>query len=152
MRLQLQFQSYNLACFSTRAFDMASFETYTVNHLECFYQHVNLPEKHWHTSVEQLSTPEAQLEFLSVLQKYTLVYVPFENLSLHYSTTKVIDLFPDVLFKKMVPEADGQGEQSHRGGYCMEVNALFGAILRTLGFTVRSVGAKVFTGSGWTGW
>jgi len=61
--------------------------------------------------------------------------VPFENLALHYSTHHSITLDPECLFEKVV----GRG----RGGYCMENNCFFGTVLRTLGYAMVSVGARV---------
>lgn len=61
--------------------------------------------------------------------------VPFENLALHYSPHHSITLDPDFLFDKIV--------ERKRGGYCMENNCFFGTVLRTLGFTVVSIGARV---------
>ena len=62
---------------------------------------------------------------LNKLLKYQLANVPFENLVLHYGDGKV-DLDVQSLWKKIV---DGNA-----GGYCMEVNALFMALLRGVGY------------------
>lgn len=64
-----------------------------------------------------------------------LAFVPFECLSLHYSKTRRLSLDPEDLYKKVV----GHG----RGGYCMEVNAFFLVMLRSLGYTVLPTGARV---------
>lgn len=61
--------------------------------------------------------------------------VPFENLALHYSTHHSVLLDLDFLFEKMVTRG--------MGGYCMENNRFFATILRTLGYTVLSGGARV---------
>ena len=61
--------------------------------------------------------------------------VAFENLALHYSTHHSVILDLDFLFDKMVVRA--------KGGYCMENNRFFATILRTLGYTVLSCGARV---------
>lgn len=61
--------------------------------------------------------------------------VPFENLALHYSTHHNVILDLDFLFEKMVTRG--------MGGYCMENNRFFATILRTLGYTVLSGGARV---------
>lgn len=63
--------------------------------------------------------------------------VPFENLALHYSTYHSLILEVDFLFDKMVTRG--------KGGYCMENNRFFATILRTLGYTVLSGGARVST-------
>jgi len=75
------------------------------------------------------------LKFLTQLQQHQLCTVPFENLSLHYSSHHTISIDAEYLYSKIV----GNG----RGGYCMENNCFFGTVLRTLGFTVYSAGARV---------
>ena len=93
------------------------------------------------------------LSLLSSLQTRQLCTIPFESLSLHYSPTRQISLSPRALFAKMVTNPAGR-----RGGYCMENNALFGCVLRGLGYEVLSVGGRVShetTGrrdGGWDGW
>ncbi|KAI4263907.1 MAG: hypothetical protein L6R42_000966 [Xanthoria sp. 1 TBL-2021] len=77
---------------------------------------------------------------LKTIQQHHLSTYPFENLSLHYSTTHTISLDLDLLFEKFV-EAD-----RGRGGYCMENNAFLGSMLRSMGYDVTSVGARVCDG------
>ncbi|KAL8798808.1 MAG: hypothetical protein Q9182_006380 [Xanthomendoza sp. 2 TL-2023] len=92
------------------------------------------------------------LNELTELQRHHLTTFPFENLSLHYSPTHTISLDADVLYTKFVRDKRG------RGGYCMENNAFFGTILRSLGYEVTSVGARVCDsvnggdGKGFGGW
>jgi len=89
---------------------------------------------------------EAALEYLAVLQKLHLAAIPFENLTLHYSAHRQISLHPDELFKKVIADDNG------RGGYCMENNGLFGTLLRSIGFTLYSAGARVLNNGIWSGW
>lgn len=126
--------------------------TYTANQISKYFAHISLPldsQDLAHTPAK-LHHPANALKFLTQLQKHQLATVPFENLHLHYSRDHTISLDPEYLFHKIV-------ERGH-GGYCMENNCFFGTVLRTLGFNVRSVGAKVNTkasgsgGSGWEGW
>ncbi|KAK4097997.1 cysteine proteinase [Parathielavia hyrcaniae] len=82
---------------------------------------------------------------LTTLQRLHMARVPFESLSLHYSRHRLLSLDPQDLFAKIV----GTG----RGGYCMEVNAFFAAVLRGLGFTLYSAGGRVKIPTvGYTGW
>lgn len=64
--------------------------------------------------------------------------VPFENLSIHWQ--EPIVLTDEALFEKVV----GRG----RGGFCYELNGLFGALLRALGFDVTMLQAGVATRDG----
>jgi arylamine N-acetyltransferase len=75
------------------------------------------------------------LAALSGLIKHHVATFPFESLSLHYSPSRKLSLRPDDIYTKMV----GTG----RGGYCMEQNALFAAVLRTMGYQLFSAGARV---------
>lgn len=84
------------------------------------------------------------LQYLSSLQKYHLAAIPFENLSLHYSKEHTNSLNPDDLFEKIVIRK--------KGGYCFESNSLFGVMLRSLGFDIVSVGARVTLVSPSAGW
>lgn len=64
--------------------------------------------------------------------------VPFENLSIHWR--EPIVLTDDALFEKIVTRG--------RGGFCYELNGLFGALLRELGFDVTMLSAGVATKDG----
>ncbi|KAK9371572.1 arylamine N-acetyltransferase 1 [Lipomyces chichibuensis] len=104
---------------------------YSVAQLNQYYERISLPSSH------RNATERGGLPFLMVLTKYQMAAIPFENLELHYSPHHNISLDPQHLFHKMV------GRGTNRGGYCMENNCLFGTVLRSLGFNVYSVGARV---------
>ena len=72
-------------------------------------------------------------ETLRRLQMAHLSAVPFENLSI--PAKQPITLEDDALFAKIVERG--------RGGFCYEVNGLFAALLRRLGFTVEMLSAGV---------
>jgi N-hydroxyarylamine O-acetyltransferase len=59
--------------------------------------------------------------------------VPFENLDSHLGA--VIDLAEPALYDKVV--------RRRRGGFCYELNGLFAALLRQLGYQVRLMSARV---------
>src|SRR5437660_6897561 len=77
-------------------------------------------------------------ETLRRLQLAHLLAVPFENLSIH--ATEPIVLNDDALFEIIVDE--------RRGGFCYELNGLFAALLRGLGFEVTMLSAQVANASG----
>jgi N-hydroxyarylamine O-acetyltransferase len=81
-------------------------------------------------------TPTA--ETLRALQITHLLTVPFENLSIHSSEPIVLE--DDALFAKIVT--------NRRGGFCYELNGLFAALLRDLGFEVAMVAAGVARSDG----
>lgn len=116
--------------------------TFSHEQITRYFDRIQLPPVHRHYGISSLDATAA-LEYLTTLQKYHLAWIPFENLSLHYSTHHHICLHPDDLFRKII--ADGHG----RGGYCMENNALFGTLLCSLGFTLYPTGGRVFEGIFW---
>ncbi|MGW0709598.1 arylamine N-acetyltransferase family protein [Streptomyces sp. NPDC002643] len=64
--------------------------------------------------------------------------VPFENLSIHLGEEIVLE--EGRLFDKVVGE--------RRGGFCYELNGLFGALLAALGFDVTLLAARVYGDEG----
>ncbi|KAK4173044.1 hypothetical protein QBC36DRAFT_246328 [Triangularia setosa] len=87
---------------------------------------------------------ENPLWLLTTIQILHMARVPFESLSLHYSKYRTLSLDLEDLFAKVVDRG--------RGGYCMEVNAFFAAVLRSLGFTLFSTGGRVRGEIGYKGW
>lgn len=116
--------------------------SYTPSQISQYYDRINLPQKYRHepgnVSTKIASNTSTGLDFLSALQRYNLAHVPFENLDLHYSSHHSISIDAQDIFNKIVVNAKGG-----RGGYCMVNNALFANVLRGLGFTVTSHGARI---------
>ena len=77
-------------------------------------------------------------ETLCALEVAHLQTVPFENLSIHAGQPIVLDV--DALFEKVVAR--------RRGGFCYELNGLFAALLRALGFEVDLLSAEVARADG----
>ena len=76
---------------------------------------------------------EPTLETLRAIHYAHLLAVPFENLDIHRGVPIVLD--EDRFFDKIVVH--------RRGGFCYELNGLFAALLRELGFTVTLLSARV---------
>lgn len=70
---------------------------------------------------------------LAALQVQHMLSVPFENLDIHLGNEILLDLAR--LENKIV--------KHRRGGFCYELNGLFCALLRHLGFRVKMVSARV---------
>ncbi|HEY0553144.1 MAG TPA: arylamine N-acetyltransferase [Thermoanaerobaculia bacterium] len=81
---------------------------------------------------------EPTAETLRRLHLAHLFTVPFENLSIHWG--EPIELRDEALFDKVVSR--------RRGGFCYELNGLFAALLRSLGFEVAMLSAQVFGAAG----
>jgi len=77
---------------------------------------------------------EPTLETLNALHLAHLYTVSFENLDIHLGCRIVLD--EEKLFDKIVTQ--------RRGGYCYELNGLFAALLRELGFDVSMLSAGVY--------
>lgn len=81
---------------------------------------------------------EACLATLQGMQQAHFYRVPFENLDI--SRGRRIEVNPRVNYEKVV----GEG----RGGFCLELNALFAEVLRAMGYRVDVLSARVFTPDG----
>lgn len=77
---------------------------------------------------------EVNEDTLFALHKSHLYSVPFENLDIHYHHTIRLDY--DHIYQKIVI--------NRRGGFCYELNSLFAWLLKTIGFTVKMVSARVY--------
>lgn len=80
---------------------------------------------------------DAGPDLLAKLQFAQARTIPFENMD--PLTGKVPDLTPSTLWRKLIEE--------RRGGYCFEVNALFGTALSALGFQAMPIMARVRNGA-----
>ena len=86
-----------------------------------------------------LAAPQAPtLGALASLHRAHLMRVPFENLDIGLGRPIRLDLAS--LHAKVVGR--------RRGGYCYELNGLFAALLRSLGYAVDLLSARVATGDG----
>lgn len=132
---------------------------YTEPQLKRYFERIALPTSvqdrllslsRSHDDPSSSLSPDEQLAFLTTLQQYQLSHVPFENLSLHYSPHRTLSLDVSDLYGKIV--------ERRRGGYCMENNCFFAAVLRGLKFSVYSGGGRVShsvngtAGGGYSGW
>ena len=79
---------------------------------------------------------EPTAETLRRLHRAHMVAVPFENLDIPMGRPIILSL--PLIFDKIV----GRG----RGGFCYELNGLFGWLLEALGFPVTKYSARVFGG------
>lgn len=77
---------------------------------------------------------EPTLEVLRELHYLHPQAIPFENINSFLGIP--VDLSLPGLVQKLVLEG--------RGGYCFEQNLLFGEVLRTMGFLVKGLSARVF--------
>ena len=77
---------------------------------------------------------ETNAHNLAKLQQAHVYAVPFEDLDIHYGTVLSLDL--NDLKTKVI--------EKNRGGFCYELNYLFGSLLDALGYQVHYISARVF--------
>lgn len=74
------------------------------------------------------------LETLSLFQKQHLLHIPFENLDIHSNVPIVLKI--KNLYRKII--------LNKRGKFCFELNSLFYTLLKSLGYNIQIVSARVF--------
>jgi arylamine N-acetyltransferase len=79
------------------------------------------------------------MSLLCELQERHLCHIPFENLSQHGAHGGPVALDIDAIAHKVLDR--------RRGGFCLELNSLFAALLRACGYQVTIVEAVVFKGT-----
>ena len=95
----------------------------TKNELQRYFKRLNFED-----------TPVPALKTLKQLHLQHVLSIPFENLDIHIK--RRIILKPELFYKKIV--------ENHRGGFCYEMNGLFYEVLKTLGYEVKMVSARVY--------
>lgn len=104
--------------------------------LDRLLEHINYPR------CRHATNPLRRLQQLMLRH---IARVPFGNVGIHYNPTHQVSLEIEDLFDKIVVRS--------KGGYCLELNALFAALLRGLGYTVLTICGRVRGGAPrWTGW
>jgi len=71
---------------------------------------------------------------LATLHRMHLLRIPFENLDIHHGRKINLD----------IKRIENKIVSNRRGGFCYELNGLFGALLCQLGFDVKMISARVF--------
>ena len=105
----------------------------TNEQLQRYLDYISLPSS--------TTPPSLSLTYLTKLIHHHVSNVPFDNLYLHYNGgEKYPSLAPAKIFKKCIG--------THKGGFCMEQNRLFGQVLQQLGFKFSTHGARVHSVAG----
>lgn len=79
---------------------------------------------------------QPSLATLNALHQSHMLHVPFENLDI--ALGRGVSLDADVVLDKII--------QQKRGGFCYELNGAFALLLRSLGFEVTYLAARVYQG------
>ncbi|KIV94803.1 hypothetical protein PV10_02535 [Exophiala mesophila] len=108
--------------------------TYNDDQLSTYVALIN-PDPSYSLAKLRSEIQENPLAALSTLQLRQIAAVHWGNVALHYSHHRTLALDPDSLFHKIV--------ERKFGGYCMENNAFFSTILRSLGYQIYVSGARI---------
>src|SRR5512138_694480 len=90
------------------------------------------------TRIQYFRPIKPDVQTLQGLHLAHLLHVPFENLDI--GLKRPIRLEEEALWNKIVVQG--------RGGFCYELNGLFGAFLREIGFDVTYLNARVYNREG----
>lgn len=83
--------------------------------------------------VRHTGSLDISIETLTALHRAHLLSIPYENLDIHLGRPLTLD--PNHIFNKLVDE--------QRGGWCYEMNGLFGRVIQSIGFDVTYVSGAV---------
>jgi arylamine N-acetyltransferase len=111
--------------------------------LNAYFSRIELPSRHLSSPILADATLARSIDhglpFLAALMRHHMATIPFENLSMHYSSHEEVTLDPLEIYDFIVERSRG------RGGHCMQMNRLFSTVLRSLGFDVTTVAGRVNT-------
>lgn len=110
--------------------------TYSIYQLSSWLRRLRLPV-HYRQYIDDPSNFPKTYQSLETLFKCQISVFPYENLTVHYSATHLVNIKPEVLYRKMM-----QDPSRGRGGYCMELSIFFHHMLRGLGFRVIMAGVR----------
>ncbi|KAA8651003.1 arylamine N-acetyltransferase family protein [Aspergillus tanneri] len=112
---------------------------YSIAQLTGYLECLSLPSSYAKYIQSPESFPKTETA-LTVLFQCQITRFPYENLSVHASTTgDPPPLAAHALYEKMLGTSGGP---TGRGGYCLEVNLLFYYVLLGLGFSVYVTGVR----------
>lgn len=112
---------------------------YSKGQLTKYLKYIALPTQYEEYINKPQSFPKTE-EALTVLFRCQITRFPYDNLSVHYSTTNLADIEPQNIYLKfMGSEGD---EPTRRGGYCLECSIFFHHVLLGLGFSVYMTGVR----------
>ncbi|OCT47337.1 N-acetyltransferase family protein [Cladophialophora carrionii] len=120
---------------SPRALSSSFRPTYTREQLATYVSKHIAPSPSYTLETLEAEIQADPLAALGTLQLRQMAFNPWGNLALHYSWHRTITLDSDALYHKIVERG--------LGGYCMENNAFFSTVLRSLGYQLYVTGARV---------
>lgn len=107
--------------------------------LSKYLEYLALPPEYDQFIHNPQSFPKTE-EALTTLFRGQITRFPYDNLSVHYSNTDVIDIRPESIYPKFMGSADSP--PSRRGGYCLECSIFFYNVLLGLEFSTYTTGVR----------
>jgi arylamine N-acetyltransferase len=104
-----------------------------------YLAHLALPLKYEPYITDPTSFPKTEAA-LTTLFRCQITRFPYDNLTLHYTETSVINIAPLAIYDKFM--GAGETSPSGRGGYCLECSIFFHHVLLGLGFSVYMTGVR----------
>lgn len=118
---------------------MASESSFSPAQLTKYLTYIALPTQYEPYINNPHSFPKTE-EALTDLFRCQITRFPYDNLTLHYTATEIVDIAPQSIYQKFM--GPGETEPSGRGGYCLECSIFFNHVLRGLGFSVYMTGVR----------
>ncbi|KAJ5701095.1 hypothetical protein N7488_008643 [Penicillium malachiteum] len=112
---------------------------FTPAQLTKYLEYMALPATYSPYLNDPESFPKTE-EALTALFRCQITRFPYDNLTLHYTATEIVDITPESIYRKFMEAGDSQ--PSGRGGYCLECSIFFNHVLRGLGFSVYTTGCR----------
>lgn len=107
--------------------------------LSKYLRYMALPPQYEKYTEDPKSFPKTE-EALTHLFRCQVTRFPYDNLTVHYSETHLVDIEPAHIYDKFM--GPGDSEPSRRGGYCLECSIFFHHVLKGLGFSVYLTGVR----------
>jgi arylamine N-acetyltransferase len=118
---------------------MTTASEFSTPQLSKYLRYIGLPAEYDLYIDEPESFPKTE-EALTTLFRCQITRFPYDNLSVHDSEIRQIDINPSSIYLKLMGADDS--EPSKRGGYCLECSIFFYHVLRKLGFSVYMTGVR----------
>ncbi|KAJ5979705.1 hypothetical protein N7481_007003 [Penicillium waksmanii] len=112
---------------------------YSQDQLSKYLTYIALPTEYEEYIENPSSFPKTD-EALTALFRCQITRFPYDNLSVHYSTTNLANIDPQSIYAKFLGPRGN--EPTGRGGYCLECSILFHHVLLGLGFSVYLTGVR----------
>lgn len=121
---------------------------YSTAQLHAYFSLIALPPVFLSSPIQEepvlARTSTHGLPFLSALMQHHMAAIPYENLALHYSPHRNVTPVDAMLDMQKIYSLVVEGGMG-RGGQCLQMNGMFGTVLRSLGFDVMSTAARTNT-------